>query len=480
MPKQSLTGKSKNSKNREFAVVTYLFVFLFVALIGYFVYFEAVKSEEFINSSYNKRQDLFAKTVVRGEIQDRNGNVLAETVTDSTGKETRNYPYGKTFAHVVGYATNGKSGIESSMNFRLLSSHAFFLERLGNEFQGEKNIGDNVVTTLDLTLQQTAYDALGSHDGAVIVLEPSTGKILAMVSKPDFDPNTIAENWDKITADDNKESVLLNRATQGLYPPGSTFKIFTTLEYIREKPDYSGYQFTCDGEFEREGTVIHCYNNDVHGGENLLDSFTNSCNSSYANLGLSLDETKFADTCEDLLFNQKLPYAYGYKQSSFTLKKGASVHDIMETSIGQGETLVTPLHMVMVTSAIANDGVLMKPYLIDHTENYEGNVVKEYSPSEYGTLLEKEEAETMQDFMEAVVQEGTGRKLKGQSYIAAGKTGSAEYSDADDSSHAWFVGYAHRDDKSDIALAVVVEGAGAGSTYAVPAAKQIFDAYYSN
>lgn len=130
----------------------------------------------------------------------------------------------------------------------------------------------------------------------------------------------------------------------------------------------------------------------------------------------------------------------------------------METAIGQGETLVTPLHMALVVSAIANDGVLMKPYLIDHTENYEGKTVKEYSPSEYGTLLKKEEAETMQNFMQTVVQEGTGRKLKGQSYTAAGKTGSAEYSDADDSSHAWFVGYAHREDKTDIALAVVVEG----------------------
>ena len=100
----------KNSKNRELTVITYLFVAIFVALIGYFVYFEAVKSEVFINSSYNKRQDLFAKTVVRGEILDRNGKVLAETVTDANGKETRKYPYGRTFAHVVGYATNGKSG----------------------------------------------------------------------------------------------------------------------------------------------------------------------------------------------------------------------------------------------------------------------------------------------------------------------------------------------------------------------------------
>ena len=269
-------GSWKNSKNRELVVVTYLFVALFVALIGYFVYFEAVKSEVFINSSYNKRQDLFAKTVVRGEILDRNGEVLAKTVVGEDGTETRKYPYGKTLAHVVGYATNGKSGIETVYEFpaSYVPRIRSILERLGNEFKGEKNTGDNVVATLDLDLQQTAYDALGSHDGAVIVLEPSTGKILAMVSKPDYDPNTIAEKWDSITSPDNTESVLLNRATQGLYPPGSyLLKIFTTLEYIRENSDYTSYRFTCDGELEKEDTVIHCYNNDVHGEEDLLSSF---------------------------------------------------------------------------------------------------------------------------------------------------------------------------------------------------------------
>lgn len=469
----------KDSKNREFVVITYLFVFLFVALIGYFVYFQVIRSETFINSSYNKRQDLFAKTVVRGEIMDRNGEVLAETITDADGNETRNYPYGRMFAHVVGYSTNGKSGIESNMNLSLLRSHAFVLEKLANEFQGEKNPGDNIVTTLDLGLQKTAYNALGNYDGAVVVMEPSTGKILAMVSKPDYDPNTIAENWEEITAEDSTESLLLNRATQGLYPPGSTFKIFTTLEYIRENRDYSGYSFDCDGDFSEDGTIIHCYNNDVHGEEDLLSSFANSCNSSYANLGLTLDTDSFQKTCNSLLFNQKLPYANGSSQSSFKLDKNTSVSDIMETSIGQGETLVTPLHMLLVVSAIANDGVLMKPYLIDHTENYLGDVVKEYEPSEYGTLLEKEEAQTMQEFMKTVVTSGTGKKLNGQSYTAAGKTGSAEFSDSDDSSHAWFVGYAHREDKTDIAVAVIVEGAGSGSSYAVPIAKQVLDAYYN-
>lgn len=459
-------------------VITYLFVALFLALILYFVYFEAIKSETFINSSYNKRQDLFAKTVERGDILDRNGTVLAETKVDAAGNETRNYPYGRTFSHVVGYATNGKAGLESYANLKLLRSHIFFTEKLKNEFQNEKSPGDALYTTLDATLQQTAFDALGDHEGAVVVLEPATGKILAMVSKQDYNPNTIKEDWESITSEDNEESVLLNRATQGLYPPGSTFKIFTTLEYIRENPDYESYTYTCNGKFTKDDTTIHCYNNDVHGEEDLRSSFANSCNSSYANIGITLDADSFNKTCDSLLFNEKLPYPYISKQSSFHRKADATTSDIIESAIGQGETLVTPLHMALVTSAIANDGVLMNPYLIDHISNVNGDLVESYEPSEYGTLLTEEEAKIMQELMQAVVEEGTGRKLSGQSYTAAGKTGSAEFSDYDDKSHAWFVGYAHKEGKEDIALAVVVEEAGSGSAYAVPTAKKIFDVYY--
>ena len=142
---------------------------------------------------------------------------------------------------------------------------------------------------------------------------------------------------------------------------------------------------------------------------------------------------------------------------------------VLETSIGQGKTLVTPMHMALVVSAIANDGVLMNPYLIDHTENYNGIVVDAYEPTEYGTLLSTEDASLMQTFM---------REVLGQSYAASGKTGTAEFSTSSKASHAWFVGYAHREDKEDIAVAVIVEDSGSGSEYAVPIAKKIFDAYY--
>lgn len=459
-------------------MITYIFIALFLGIMGYMIYFQVLRSEDFINSLYNRRQDSFAEHVTRGEILSADGKVLARTVTDSEGNDTREYPYGNMYAHVVGFSTHGKSGIESSMNFNLLRSHAFIGSRVINELKDEKNPGDSVVTTLDSTLQETAYRALGSYDGAVIVMEPATGKILAMVSKPDFDPNTIARDWDSITGADSESTVLLNRATQGLYPPGSTFKILTTLAYIRENPDYEQYQFTCDGSFTQDNTTIHCYNNAVHGQETLADSFANSCNASYASLGLDLDVEALQKVCSDMMFDSVIPIGLESSQSRFVLDETDSDGMKMQTAIGQGETMVTPLHMLLIASAVANDGMVMKPYVVDHTENDAGILVKQYKPSEYSQIMTVEESQILKELMGQVVSEGTASQLSGRSYSAYGKTGSAEFSNDKSESHSWFVGFAHRDDKEDIAVVVIAERGGAGSSVAVPAAKQIFNAYY--
>lgn len=459
-------------------MITYIFIALFLGIMAYMIYFQVLRSEDFINSPYNRRQDSFAEHVIRGEILSADGKVLARTVTDSEGNDTREYPYGNMYAHVVGFSTQGKSGIESSMNFNLLRSHAFIGSRVINELKDEKNPGDSVVTTLDSTLQETAYRALGSYDGAVIVMEPATGKILAMVSKPDFDPNTIARDWDSITGADSESTVLLNRATQGLYPPGSTFKILTTLAYIRENPDYEQYQFTCDGSFTQDNTTIHCYNNAVHGQETLADSFANSCNASYASLGLDLDVEALQKVCSDMMFDSVIPIGLESSQSRFVLDETDSDGMKMQTAIGQGETMVTPLHMLLIASAVANDGMVMKPYVVDHTENDAGILVKQYKPSEYSQIMTVEESRILKELMGQVVSEGTASQLSGRSYSAYGKTGSAEFSNDKSESHSWFVGFAHRDDKEDIAVVVIAERGGAGSSVAVPAAKQIFNAYY--
>ena len=473
-------GKRK-TKNHELTVITYAFLGMFLCLMGYFAYFQFEESEQFINNPYNRRQELFTQRVVRGTIYSADGVTLAETVTDAEGNEMRKYPNGRIFAHVVGYSDHGRTGIESLANFSLLRSNIFYVEKAVSDLQGEKSPGDSVTTTLDYSLQLRAFDALGRYDGAVVVMEPETGKLLAMVSKPDFDPNTIDEDWEELTAEDAEEdSVLVNRATQGLYPPGSTFKIFTTLAYMHQNPEmYSDFSFQCSGSYTEGHKTIHCHSNKAHGNEDLREAFANSCNSAYASIGLSLDIAQFGMLCDTMLFGTALPTSLEYSQSSFVLDAGDDISAVMETSIGQGKTLVTPFHMALITCAIANDGVLMQPYVIDHITDAEGNPVAQYLPGEYGTLLTEEDASVLQSYMRYVVESGTAKSLASDLYEAAGKTGSAEFSSNTDASHSWFVGYAHQEGgRPDIAVAVIVEDSGIGSEYAVPIAKEIFDAYY--
>lgn len=446
-------------------------------MMGYTCYYAITNQQELINNSYNGRQELLVSQNTRGTIYAAGGQVLAETQTDAEGKETRVYPYDNLFAHVVGYASNGKFGIESTANYYLINSNAKLADKVASDVSGSKYPGDSVVTTLDVGLQEVASQSLGIYKGAVIVSEPSTGKIFAMVSKPDFNPNEIDVIWDSLIKDKDS-SVLLNRATQGLYPPGSTFKIVTALEYIRENPDsYSQYTYQCNGRYTSGQDTINCYHGSVHGYEDFTKSFAKSCNASFANIGMQLDRTRFGDTLDSLLFNRELPVSFAYNKSKLEVGGQTSDSDIMQAAIGQGTTQITPLHLNMITCAVANKGMLMKPYLVDYVKNNEGNIIKKFNPGTYKRLLSDEEASALTELMQAVVESGTGTKLSGLSYTAAGKTGSAEYSNIKTESHAWFTGFAPVQEP-EVCVTVIIEGAGSGGDYAVPIAKRIFNEYF--
>lgn len=468
----------KEHTNREIMLVTYIFIGLLILTLGYFIKFIFADSSEVINNAYNQRQDLLAEHIVRGDIISSDGKILAHTNVDSNGKETRVYPYDSMFAHVVGRFSKGRTGLEASENFRLLTSNDNPISKIFRELSGDKNIGDNVVTTLNSNLQKVAYDALGNHKGAVVVMEPSSGKILAMVSKPDYDPNKIDTLWEGLLEDDEKNSALLNRATQGLYPPGSTFKILTSLEYILENPDYESYGYNCEGKGLFNSVIINCYNNKKHGQEDLKESFAKSCNSSFAEIGTTLNIRSFRKLCNTFLFNAPIPTSMIYNRSSFVLTGDTDKSEIPQTVIGQGKTQITPLHNALIVSTIANGGVMMKPYLVDHIENYNGIIVKKYMPEIYNSLITPDQSQILTSFMTEVVENGTATALKGKKYTVAGKTGSAEY-EANKPAHAWFVGFAPAE-KPEIAVSIIVESVGTGSEYAVPVASKIFDAYFKN
>ena len=466
-----------------FAVV---FALLFGWMCFYFTQTAIEDRVELFNNDYNHRDELLATRNRRGSIYASDSETLlasTQTELDEEGNvvQIRSYPFGSMYAHVVGFAQLGGSGLEEHFKYELLHSDLPLSEkvRYDNKEDVEDKLypGNNLITTLDPKIQEACYDAMGGYEGAVIVTEVRTGRILAMVSKPDYDPNYIEEEWERLL-EDNETGTLLNRVTQGLYPPGSTFKIVDCVDLLQEDPEaMENYSFNCTGSFEQGGESIHCYEYEVHGEVGLEESFAHSCNGSFANIGVNMiSPDKMSDTLKSLLFNSKLPYDLPYVRSAVNMPNTLSTEGIMQMAIGQGTTAMTPLHLNMITSAVANGGVLMKPHLVDELHDAKGRTLKVYGSEQYGALMSEEVASQMTQLMRAVVTEGTAASLGRREYEACGKTGSAEF-DNNKSSHAWFTGFAPASDPQ-ISVTVLIEGKGMGSSYAVPVAGRIFDAYF--
>ena len=451
---------------------------IFVALVSYVAYFNIRLRDDLLSSPYNKRQDLQEERVVRGSIMSADDKTLAKTEVNSEGEERRVYPQNNVFAHVIGYANKGRSGLEAVANKDLLTSNETLVAQMEQDLKHEKRNGNTVITTLNSRIQNTAYEALGDRRGAVVVMEAKTGKVLAMVSKPDFDPNGLPYIWNEIIADESN-SQLLNRANQGMYPPGSTFKTVTALAYIRKNGSTDGFYFNCTGELTIGEHSLRCAGGAVHGELDFEQAFAKSCNGAFAQMGADLGWGQMISTATQVMFNESLPIILPYYKSKFTTDNNAGTPLLMQTSIGQGDTLTSPMHLAMITAAIANDGELMKPYFIDRIESVTGEEVKTYRPSKHKDLMTTEEARILQGLMQAVVKNGTAAALNDNSYSVAGKTGTADHGDMTGAAHSWFIGYSDVEDP-DIVVSIIVEksvSSGESST-SIPIAQRIFDAYY--
>lgn len=469
--------RAERKEKAPYVFISWFFVLIFLSLIGYLVYFNLYRRDAVMDSPYNRRSDLQVRYTVRGSIVSSEGEILAETEVDEEGNEHRVYPYGSVFAHAVGYSTNGRSGIESAANYELLTSHINIIDRMVNELQEKKSRGDTVVTTLSSRLQQVAWNAIGDRQGAVVAIDPQTGAIRAMVSRPDYDPNTIARDWNEIINGEGN-SQLVNRATQGLYAPGSTFKIVTALAYYQKHGTMEGFDYTCTGELTVGSHTVHCFDGTAHGEEDLAQAFARSCNCAFSTIGLEVGADKLQATAGQLLFGRELPCELSYKRSRFPLTAGDGSAAMMQTAFGQGNTVVTPYHMALIASAAANGGELMTPQLIWKVESADGRDVYENDPKTWGRIMSEDEASMLTYLMEQVITDGTGYGLAGLDYTVAGKTGSAEFTlqDGSTGTHSWFVGFSNVSDP-DLAVAVLIENGGSGSAAAVPVAKAVFDAY---
>ncbi len=467
----------RRKENLPIIISAILFAIVFVAMIVNLAWYVEKDSYDAINSIYNPRDEILAQQNIRGPIVTEQGEVLAYTRVEGEN-ETRVYPYGVQFAHAVGYSTNGGMGIEKVANMSLLQSNASIADKVENDMNETKDMGDTVVTSLNTRLQEVAFKSLGAFNGAIIVTDVQTGEILAMVSKEDFDPNYIAGEWEEII-NDPESSVLLNRVTHGQYPPGSTFKIMDALEYYRQaEGSTENYSYQCSGTLRYDERKITCYHGTAHGSVGLERAFAKSCNCAFADIGLGLDREHFGETLTSLLFGQTIQGPFGEaKESIVSISSNTPDTELVQLSIGQGTSLMTPLHLNMITSAIANGGDVMQPMIISRIENVSGMTVKTYEPEVYATLMTEDEAAFLTGLMTEVVENGTAHFLNDAEYTSAGKTGSAEYGTAKGDSHAWYTGFAPAENPR-VSVTIIVEGAGSGGDYAVPIAKRLFDAYF--
>lgn len=438
---------------------------LFIGLVIYISYFQVFTADKIVTNSYNKRQWINEENILRGEITDRKGTVLVNSINTDNG-QIRNYKYGNVYSHIIGYSSReyGKSGIEATYNKDLLDlSDSNPLGELKNILSDGQTLGNNVVLTVDHEIQNYAYKLLGNRKGSIVLMNPKTGEIYSMISSPSFNPSTLKENWDEIVANEN--SPLLNRATMGMYTPGSIFKLITATAAIENRE--TDEDFSCEGSINIDGYVLKDYGGIAHGEVDLAEALAKSCNVAFSQIGLEVGDDKLRNTAEKYMLNNSIPFELRTAKSIFP-EKIRSKPELGASAIGQGKILVTPLNMAMVASAIGNQGDMVKPILVREIIDYNNSVLKKSKTEVLSKVTSPEIAEQLKSMMVEVVNNGTGKNARINKIQVAGKTGTAENESGKE--HAWFIGFAPADDPI-VAVAVIVESSGkTGGTEAAPIA----------
>ena len=442
---------------------------LFISLIVYLSYFQMFKSEKILLSTFNKRNWIGEEKILRGSILDRNGEMLAYSEKQGDS-QIRNYPKDELYAHLIGYSYReyGKAGLESSYNKELLDlRESNPIEELKEILKsGKEQFGNDLTLTIDNKLQKKAYDLLKGKKGSIVMMNPTTGEVYAMISNPTFNPTTLREDWKSIV--ESEESFLLNRSTMGMYAPGSIFKIITATAAIEDVGVDKTYN--CSGSTKIDGYTLNDYNKTAHGKLDLKEAFTKSCNVSFGEMGVQIGRENLKQVAERYMINQEIPFDLPVSSSRFT-SESIDDAELSATSIGQGKTLVTPLNMALMTSAIANNGEMVKPILVKEVKDHDGKILKENYTKIISKVTSFQVSREIGEMMVEVVRRGTGKNANIRNVRVAGKTGTAE--NETDKTHAWFVGFAPEENPK-IAIAVILENDGStGGSSAAPIARDL-------
>lgn len=462
---------SKTTLNKRLVFVMVFFVALFMTLALYLVYFQLFKRSDIENDSHNRRLWVNEDNIKRGSIYDRNGNVLAYSEEDSDGSQYRIYNYGKSASSVTGYSskTYGKTGIEKSYNKELLALSG---ENLSNfrKMVVKNDTGYDVHLSLDQNIQEIVYEHIKDIKGSCVVMNPKTGEVLALVSNPSYDPNSVDEDWDFLIQ--NTDGPLVNRATSGAYRPGSTFKIVTATGVLNYDIDTS---YNDTGVETIQGYDIKNFADQAFGMVNLRSAFVNSINTYFASKTNDLGRDKYKELAEKFMINKDYEFDMD-KNNAIIPFDDLNQVDLAMTGFGYGKTQISPLHMAMITSAIANEGKMMQPRLVTKVIDKDGKIIEEKKDKVLSEVTSVENANYIRDMMVSVVNEGTGTNAYLDSVQIAGKTGTADKEN--NLLDAWFVGFAPAYDP-DLAIALVVEDSDdTGGVVAAPIARDIISEIY--
>ncbi|MFE0042151.1 peptidoglycan D,D-transpeptidase FtsI family protein [Streptomyces albireticuli] len=451
-----------------------------------------VQADELKTHKKNRRVDIARYSQPRG-------NIIVDGQAITGSQETggvdfaykRTYKNGEMWAPVTGRSSQvfGATQLENIYDRVLIGDDdRLFFNRTVDMITGKGKKGGDVITTLNSKAQEAAFKGLGDKKGAVAALDPRTGKILALASTPSYDPSKIAgandgEAWTSLDKDKNQP--MLNRALRQTYPPGSTFKVVTAAAAL-ENGLYKDVDSKTDSplpwtlpdtvtNLDNEGNLPTCKDG------SLREALRISCNTVFGKVSADLGNKKMMAMAEKFGFNNKEIFTPVRVEQSVYPKDNRPQNAM--AGIGQASNRATPLQMAMVASAVANNGKLMEPYMVDKVRAPNLNVIETHQPKEMSQPFSKQTAQQLQSIMETVVEKGTGTNAQIGNVTVGGKTGTAQHGvDNTANPYAWFISYAKTDNGSPVAVAVVIEGSDtdrsdiAGGKLAAPIAKSVMEA----
>jgi penicillin-binding protein A len=484
-----------NKPLRRIAIFCGLLVLTLLIRDNYLQYLQA---DSLRNDPNNRRVTIARYATPRGDIIVDGNPVTGSAKTSKSGlndlEYKRTYKDGPMWAPVTGYASQafGANQLESIDDGILTGTddRLFFRNTL-DMITGKQKQGGNVVTTLNAKAQKAAFDGLGNKKGAVAALDPSTGAILALASTPSYDPssfagssNTDSKAWQNLQRDKDPDDPMLNRALRQTYPPGSTFKVVTAAAALQNGL-YSSVDEKTNSPLPYKLPLTNTYLNNEGNlpckNATLREALRVSCNTVFGHIGAQLGQDKMRAEAEKFGFNSE--QFTPVRSSASNFDKSMNAPQTALSSIGQFDTAATPLQMAMVASAVANDGTLMQPYMVDELQAPNLDTVEKHTPKKLSEPLSPENAQKLQSMMETVVKEGTGTNAQIPGVTVGGKTGTAQHGENNSGKpYAWFISYAKTGSGSPVAVAVVVEDGKAnreditGGGLAAPIAKHVMQA----